>query len=152
MKNRAFLLAIIMAGLVAACGEPNYQIVVYNPKDDLRKDEPVVVQRDSLINLLGEISSEQVILVTDASGIPVASQCDDLDGDGTWDELFFVCDLESGQSANFTINKISKSEMPTLTARTHAQLKYSESRNGVFVPINEHTRPRDHVAQSTPYL
>jgi len=130
----------------------NNQIIVNNPIDEARKDEPVVVQRDSLINLLGEISGEEVVLVTDAQGAPMASQCDDLDGDGSWDELFFVCDLAANESAFFTVSKIIKADLPPFTARAHAQLKSSETRNNVFVPINEHTRPRDHVAQSTPYL
>jgi hypothetical protein len=152
MKNRIFLLAFTMAGLLAACGEPNYQIVINNPMDVIRKDEPVVVLRDSLVALLGEISVDQVISVTDADGNTVASQCDDLDGDGTWDELFFVCDLAANQTVRFGLSTITKSEIPTFTARTYAQLKYSETRNNVFLPINKHTRPRDHVAQSTPYL
>ncbi|MDZ7607374.1 MAG: DUF4861 family protein [Cyclobacteriaceae bacterium] len=152
MEKRTFLFVFIIAGLVAACGEPNYQIVINNPVDVIRKDEPVVILRDSLVALMGEISVDQVILVTDADGKAVASQCDDLDGDGTWDELFFVCDLGANQSVSFDLGVVNKSEFPSFTARAHAQLKYSETRNNVFIPINEHTRPADHVAQSTPYL
>ncbi len=152
MKNRAFLSVLFLIALVAACSNPGYQIIVENPIDQIRKDEPVAINRDSLEDLLGDITSDEVILVADANGAPVASQCDDFDGDGSWDELFFVCDLGANESATFTISKINKSENPSFTARTHAQLKYSETRNNVFLPIDKHTRPRDHVAQSTPYL
>jgi len=152
MKNWTILMVFILAGLLVSCGEQKNQIIVNNPINEARKDEPVVVPRNSLVSLLGEIIGDEVVLVTDAQGVPVASQCDDLDGDGSWDELFFVCDLAANQSAIFTVSKINKAALPPFTARAHAQLKYSETRNNVFVPIKEHTRPRDHVAQSTPYL
>lgn len=146
-----FLMALASLGL-AACNEHSVIVTLSNPTAELRIDEPVSLHRDSLEVLLGALSDEEVILVSDSTGFPQPSQCDDLTGDGRWDELFFVCDLHPNQMVSLTLSKVDKKKIPYFEPRSHAQLKYSATRNNVFEPVTEHTRPADHVAQSNPFL
>jgi len=61
-----------------------------------RVDEPVVVERAKIVEILGEIADSDFIVVNDHEGNEIPSQMDDLDGDGVWDELAFVCNIPAG--------------------------------------------------------
>ena len=73
MKNRIILSLVILGGLFASCNNSDYQLIVKNPMDQVRLDEPVTIRRDKLTALADDISGDEVILVMDGNHTPVAS-------------------------------------------------------------------------------
>lgn len=83
-----------------------------------RPDEPVVVSRQDLATYLGEIPNGQVPLLLTMNGKDLPSQTDDLNGDGQWDELAFVCSLASYDSMTIEVILIPADSLPIYPART----------------------------------
>ena len=66
----------------------------------------------------GTLNDENEILVTNAKGTILASQCDDLDGDGKWDEIALVSDFDADDTQNFIFSEVDSSEISEFPIRT----------------------------------
>jgi hypothetical protein len=60
-------------------------------------DLSVVVSYDEVQHYLADTNGIHVV-VKNESGELLPSQCDDLNGDGKWDELAFLCNLKAGET------------------------------------------------------
>jgi hypothetical protein len=49
------------------------------------------------------------------------SQCDDINGDGRWDELAFLCDLEAGETQKLLFEPVVPDSYPAFAVRTHVR-------------------------------
>lgn len=98
------------------------------------------------------VAENQLPLLTDKEGQTVPAQFDDLDGDGSWDELVLECTLKAGEAVSFTYEWIPANEYPSFKQKANVYLGYSAGRDGNFVSVSENERPEDHEAMSTPYL
>lgn len=77
------------------------------------KDKPVTIRRDKLKIPDG---SRYPLLISQG-GDTIPSQLDDVDGDQTWDELFFVVNLPAGQSDTIHLSWVDT--QPHLPKRTN---------------------------------
>jgi hypothetical protein len=64
--------------------------------------------------------------VVDQKGEELPSQCDDLDGDGQWDEFAFLIDLEAQEQKTVYFDAIPASEIPSYPKRTNVRFGYKE--------------------------
>jgi hypothetical protein len=80
-------------------------------------DLATVVSRSTVYGFLQDTGTDQLIVVKDANGEILPSQCDDLDGDGRWDEVAFLCDLEAGEKKGILFETAEK--MPEFPVRTN---------------------------------
>lgn len=106
---------------------------VSNDLAEARLDAPVVLTR----NDLGTALSRPLRVLrrhTDGRFTEVPSQRDDLDGDGTLDELFLLLDLSASETATVEVHEAATE--PTYPARTQAFLKVRRGgrfENGAYV-------------------
>jgi hypothetical protein len=93
-------------------------LILENQLDIQRNDELVVIDRATLENRLGQIDEGQAVIVS-VKGNAIASQLDDLDLDGRWDELAFVYDFAPKQRAEVSIRVAPASDLPQFPKRTN---------------------------------
>ena len=111
------LFLIAVTALFFGCSE-NKSYVVPNPFDENITDKAVVLSHDDVAKFV-TVDGAKIVLVEDNKGNVLASQCDDLDGDGTWDELAFLIDLKGGETKAVSFVTVEKSDAPQFTKRTN---------------------------------
>jgi hypothetical protein len=95
-------------------------------------DKAISVERSQL----GEIPEGKVFpLIVSLNGDTIPAQLDDLDGDKTWDELFFVADLPANGKGHFTLEWSYK--MPDFPVRTSVRFGKRMSAEIPVKPANE---------------
>jgi hypothetical protein len=96
------------------------RISVRNQAQMDRPQEPVVVAWSEVIRGLPGLSSPSVIVMGE-NGRALLSQVDDLDADGTPDELVFVADFKAEEERSFTVRPGPKpTNIPSPPVRTDA--------------------------------
>ena len=108
-----------MALALVSCAEKytGWNVTVENGLNAARTDEAFLLSRAQL-----QPSGDGMLpAVKDAAGNWVASQVDDLDGDGKWDELAFVADLEANGKAVFNVVWVAPAEYPSFKVRTNVR-------------------------------
>lgn len=103
--------------LLSGCQKASHQIVITNPTASQRTDEPISIDRNRL-----KSSARLLPTVVDHEGKLLASQVDDTDGDGKWDQLAFVCDLDRRQTAAFDIVWVKAKDYPQFETRTNVRM------------------------------
>jgi hypothetical protein len=89
---------------LAAAQEPSLRLSVRNPSNIDRPQEPVVVAWPEVVRGLSKLTSPSVV-VTGENGRALLTQVDDLDADGTPDELVFVADFKAGEERSFMVRQ-----------------------------------------------
>lgn len=134
-----FIFLAVTAFLAISCSNqgdlPDNRITLTNPLDIGKVDEPVVITRDQLAELTGEIPEGLLPVVLTEQGGHLSSQVDDLDLDGEWDELAFLADIPAGSSITVTIEYRSKEEYPEFTQRTN--IRFGVKQNSVVENVSE---------------
>ncbi len=102
-RNRLFLLSICLAALAAGrLDAQNASIQVTNPSHQHRLNEPVVLGWDVIAGTFSGIDEKRLRLVDEANrSIPF--QIDDLDGDGSRDEMAFLATMAPAESRTFLL-------------------------------------------------
>lgn len=126
----------------AALAQKNIIITLQNPADLARQEEPIVLSRKTLEKYAGNILMNMVPLFKKASGEILASQADDLDGDGTWDEVIFITSFQKKEKYKIIIKFIKSDDLPAFKKRTNARLAKLEGEK--FLPITKETMPEGH--------
>jgi len=108
---------LLLVGLAAAYGQ-EIRVVVTNPSAAARSGEPVVVPWDMLLRGVPVLSSS--VVVTDVRGNLYDNQVDDLDRDGTPDELAFVADFGPREEKVFTVRALGEKKSSGSRMRTDA--------------------------------
>lgn len=112
--KKIFILLCVALAASTAIAQKTLTVEVTNPSKKPRMDEPVVIKLDKQDDV-------QCAVVT-CNGQEVASQIDDLDRDGFYDELTFLTDLSKKERKIFNVNLYNKGEQKAYAARTYAQL------------------------------
>ena len=97
IKKWYALILVVLWG----CGDKDFQSLELQNESDLAlKDKPVVLKREEI----GKYWREgQQPLVIQGQKDTLAAQLDDTDGDGEWDQLFFVTDFQPGEKKELTL-------------------------------------------------
>lgn len=122
--NTYIVYLILIALLLASCQTSmDHPITISNQTAMLRVDEPIIIERKALEEAWGtQISEREFPLLISSRGDTIPVQTDDLNGDGQWDELFFVTDLAPNSEQQLQIRLIDMQLAPTFEARSHIQL------------------------------
>ncbi|MCW0484323.1 DUF4861 domain-containing protein [Gaoshiqia sediminis] len=119
MKIR--LILAVGAALVTMSCQQDKKLVLTNPLDQVRADEVVVIERASLEGSFTPAQASFVPVVKNGEQL-LASQVDDLDGDGEWDELAVLVSLQPKEELTLAVDFVDPAEYPEFTKRTNLRL------------------------------
>lgn len=94
---------ILLFVVLTSCGQKT--IKVTNSSDIPVSGKPFVISRSHIARLTGDSLANDVLFARLPDGKWLPSQCDDLDGDGKWDELAFLCDLKPDETIKIRFEK-----------------------------------------------
>ncbi|MDQ3816481.1 MAG: glycoside hydrolase family 88 protein [Acidobacteriota bacterium] len=138
-RTNLLYLCILLSAAVPASAVPRVKVIklaVVNPSDQPRPQEDIVVSVAELKRIAPDFRAGDVVLTTsDAATLEedartlyateLASQADDLDGDGKFDEIAFQIDLRPKQTRIVTIAYGDSATIQRLRSdypkRTHAK-------------------------------
>ncbi len=118
---------LVIGVLVSSCTtEKSTSIILENTSDKTRIDAGITISREE-ISSWAEISDELLPALMNPDSTFVPSQVDDLDGDGTWDELFVVTDLAGKEQKEVTLAFYERSAYPATAVRTN--IRFANKKN-----------------------
>ncbi len=129
---------LIILGIVSCSNQGQLQINVKNTDNQSYADDPVVIKRSDLESRLNIKDDDQSVLVVNYKGDTIPSQTDDTNGDGHWDELFFLSDFKSNQTKTFFLNAVAEEDIPEFTPRTN--VRFASIYDGKFISQDTATR------------
>lgn len=130
---KSFISGIILLIVSSCASKPD--MILENPSDSSRTDEPVILTRNYIQKTIGEIPDDELPVLRGRTGEIIPSQADDLDGDGQWDEIFLLVDIGKGQKLEVYTEFMEKSEIPEFPTRSNVR----------FGDANEPYQELDHV-------
>ena len=128
-------LAAILLSVTLSCSNGMSEITIANNSDSDRIDETVVLTRSELISRTGEIPGGMFPLLVDDQNEPVASQYDDTNRDGEWDELAFLVDIPARTTLNLQVRYVAPAELPDFPRRTN--VRFGVKQDSDIVPVIE---------------
>ena len=150
MNLRILLLLVFSVGLVWISCEPgkedkSQKITLTNSSSVHLTDKAISIARENLTVPEGALYP----LLLSAAGDTIASQLDDLSGDGQWDELFFVADIPADQSV--TLLLVWTDIQPEYTVRTGVKFGKRDSKNTPVYPKTSDTLYADQIHKKLGY-
>ncbi len=151
VKKGILSLAILcLCSSILSCdSEKNKQeqeIILTNRSAFALTDKAVAITRDKLSDIP---AGEAFPLLLTQAGDTVAAQLDDLDGDGQWDELFFVVDLPANGEQLLQLSWANAT--PDYTARTNIRFGKRTSADTPVQPQKSDTSYANQLPKSAGY-
>jgi hypothetical protein len=141
MKPKLFFLFLI--GVTLFSCKKDAMLSIENPLNSLRTDEVIVLTKTQVEQKL-KLKEGMLPVFKTADNISIPSQVDDLDGDGSWDEVVIVIDFSARESRKIKLELISEAEYPEFEKRTNLRLgikqtdgSYNEVDNSRALPCND---------------
>jgi hypothetical protein len=134
-NNLYYGLFIAANALLLACNSKSTQeestakqvgFTLANTTEKIRTDEPIVLTRQQLADFAPVVAGKIPVITTEA-GMNVPSQVDDLNGDGTWDELALVYSFQPNETVTFFLQYVAADSVPTYPKRT--QVRFAKNKN-----------------------
>jgi len=121
-------LFILFVLLLCSCGSsPEITIQVSNLSDQSRSDATLLLSRGEISRWI-DIPPDLLPVLKDIKGEYIPCQLDDIDGDGQWDELFGLTDLDPSAAITVSIAFVTPDAYPTFPIRTNLHL--GDAKNG----------------------
>jgi len=139
---------IVFTAVFSSCMGNRVLLNVTNPAEIAVTDAPVVISKLALLNELSREPENKVPLIFQSNGEPLASQADDLDGDGRWDELFFLVDLDRAATKELKIKMVNPARLPEFASRSNIRFA-SITNDTVFTPLTTAVRLSQEEGQAT---
>ncbi len=121
-----------------------YPLTLRNVLGSERHDQPVLITRSTLESLYGPISEGTIPLLNDSTGQVIPAQADDMDQDGSWDELAFVYDFPATSTIDIQISFVAPSAIPAFTDRTNVRFGVKQP-DEKYIDVTYEKRPDDHT-------
>lgn len=137
--RRNFFMALA-AGTVICCScAKEKQVLVSNPMDEARTDEVEVLTRQQLEADFPQAKTDLLpLLINGTDTIP--SQADDLDGDGKWDELAFLVNLQPKETLALKLAFVEGGKYPLFEKRTNLRLGIHQE-DGSYLEVDRYVTP-----------
>jgi|GEM_PF-220550 hypothetical protein len=142
------VILVVLSALFFSCKENRVLINVTNPAEIAVNDAPVVISRLALLNELAGEPENKIPLIFQSNGAPLPSQADDLDGDGRWDELFFLVDLDRVAAKELKVKMVNPARLPEFASRSNIRFA-SITNDTVFTPLTTAERLSQEEGQAT---
>ncbi len=132
--NMRFIVLVLVAGTLFSCGK-EASLSFRNPQDVDRSDEVIVLSKEVLLQKTGlQEGSLPLFKLSDNS--PVPFQLDDMDQDGTWDEVALLLSFAPGETKKVTvIASDGKNYPPEFDKRTNLRLGI-EKEEGTYEEVD----------------
>lgn len=138
MKSNTTVFAVLTAIIAVGVQAAELTISVTNPSSVARENEPVVV---FWRNIAAKIPSPNIEL-RDEQGNALPVQVDDVDLDGTPDELTFVATFSAGEERTFTVQQsVRKREWPPRTDAQNFKRIIGEGGRKILQPVDDDDVP-----------
>ncbi len=135
MKNIKYILLFVAAAFLFSC-EKEAVFSVTNPSDAERTDEILVITKDELAQKV-DLHEGLLPVFKLEDGNVVSSQADDLDGDGSWDEVALDLDFKGGETKKINVSFVSEDNYPQFEKRTNLRLGIVQD-DGSFKEVDEY--------------
>ena len=126
IKSLSFVaISLLFTVCTTIAAQNGIECTVSNPLNSLRQNEPVVIR---FADIRKEFPNYNGVNVAVYDGNKeICAQLDDLDGDGVWDELVFLCDLRPKEKKTFVLRlNVAAGNQPTdCTKEVHAQMFFN---------------------------
>ena len=133
--QRIFML-LVFIGLFWSCDQDN--LILKNDLNIQRNDEVVVISKKDLSKI--DAIEKGLLPIFLIDNTPVASQIDDLDGDGSWDEVALLIDFSANETKTLNIGFLSADKYPSFTKRTNLRLGIKKA-DHEFDEVDQHLAP-----------
>ena len=128
-----------MVGLVIISCQQTKKIAVKNPSDQDRQDEVIIVDRKTIETSF--TASDSTLLPVIRNGDqPVPSQADDINGDGSWDELAFMVSLKANEELLLDVAFVATDAYPEFEKRTNVRLGIEQADHS-FPEVDRYMAP-----------
>ena len=114
MNKKLLALLTLAAISQVSLAQKTFSVKITNPTKEIRKEQPIVLKLDK------ETDVQSAVVTIDGEEIP--SQLDDLDRDGTFDELCFLTDLDKKQTLEYKICLYDTGEPRVYPSRVFAEI------------------------------
>ena len=139
MKVKSLFLAG-MALFAMSCHQDK-KLVLTNLLDQSRADEVIVLDR-ATVEASFDVPGENMVPVVKSGEDYIPSQLDDMDGDGRWDELAFIVDVQEHGEVLLTIDYVPVDAYPEFNKRTNLRLGIDQG-NHTFKEVDHYFVPND---------
>ncbi|MBX2922504.1 MAG: DUF4861 domain-containing protein [Chitinophagaceae bacterium] len=93
-----------------------------NSLNQIRTDELIVLTRSQVEKKLGTLNANQYVAIINSNS-PVATQFDDLNKDGVWDEVCFLQNLGAQQKLELDLKVVNEKPADAIETRAHVRHK-----------------------------
>jgi hypothetical protein len=115
-------LYLLMGLLTISCSsDPGITLLLTNPLKQKRDDAVILLSRGE-ISGWATIPQKDLPVLKDSHGSFIPCQADDVDGDGQWDELFALINLDAAARQKIVVEFISPENYPVFPVRTNLHL------------------------------
>jgi hypothetical protein len=133
--KKTVLKLIIIATFFVSCNS-KAQLTFRNPLNVIRTDEAIVLTQAQLSQKI-KLEDGNLPVFKTTKGELIPSRVDDLDGDGNWDEVVLVFDMEAGETKTVTIKQVALSAYPVFEKNTNLRLGIKQD-DGSFKEVDNY--------------
>ena len=121
------IIPLFFLALLAGSCQQEKEVLLHisNPLDLSRKDAIILLSKNAIQQWI-QIPAGMVPLVTDQHGDPVPCQLDDVDNDGSWDEMFTLLDMGPLEEVTLHLTLVPEEQYPIFESRTNLRLGANE--------------------------
>ena len=120
--KRASIIIFALFLLAGSCAqEKGVSLYINNPLEQPRKDAIILLTRTAIEKWI-QLPGDMVPLLIGPRGKPVTCQLDDLDRDGSWDELFGLIDIGAHEQVIVSLVPVRPDQFPSFEVRTNLRL------------------------------
>lgn len=121
MKRRNLFIALATASVVFASCVKEKQLIVENPTDISRADEVLFLERQQINSSFPAPQVGMLPVIINGKDT-LASQVDDLNADGEWDELVFLVNFHPKEKIALHVAYVQADAYPVFEKRTNLRL------------------------------
>jgi hypothetical protein len=123
---RKSMILFLLALLAVSCQQKEeIRLIISNPLDYQRNDAIILLTRSAIENWI-QLTDGMIPVLADTGGETIPGQLDDVDGDGTWDEMFCLIDMGPLEQITLVLSLIPADRLPAVEPRTNLRLGANE--------------------------
>jgi Domain of unknown function (DUF4861) len=119
--KQMFLILLSAVACLYSCSDREPGLLLVNETKLDRIDEPVTLAKNALVRLIGAIPENRIPILVSSEADTIPFQLDDLDGDNSWDEMFFLVSIKAGSKQKIYFRFADRTLMPSFSKRVNVQ-------------------------------